>query len=149
LKYYFPDVRILPLGLPPVAASLEIARTACAISLEMGRKTMVLGSTDLTHYGPNYDFAPYGTGEKAVSWVKEVNDRKARDLMLSMDAEGLVAESLKSANACCGGAAGSAVEAAKNLGAVRAEEIGYYTSYDIRADSSFVGYSGIVFYSDV
>ncbi len=149
IKYYFPQIRILPLGLPPVADSLAIARAACEISLEMGRKTIALGSTDLTHYGPNYDFAPYGAGETAVNWVKNVNDRRARDLILAMDAEGLLAESLESANACCGGAAGSAVDAAKALGAVRGEEIGYYTSFDIRADSSFVGYSGVVFYANV
>ncbi|NCO60540.1 MAG: AmmeMemoRadiSam system protein B [Deltaproteobacteria bacterium CG_4_8_14_3_um_filter_51_11] len=147
LKYYFPQIRILPLGLPPVAASFDIAISACEISLAMGRKTIVLGSTDLTHYGPNYDFTPHGTGNKAVSWVKEVNDRRSRHLMVSMDAEALVAEALRSASACCGGAAGSAIEAARTLGASRAEEIGYYTSYDVRADSSFVGYSGIVFYA--
>jgi len=31
------------------------------------------------------------------------------------------------------------------LGAKRAEKILYYTSYDIRPDTSFVGYVGIVF----
>lgn len=147
LKYYFPQIRIIPLGLPPVAASLEIARKACEISIGIGRKTIVLGSTDLTHYGSNYNFTPYGTGTEAVNWVKEVNDRRSRHLMVSMDAKAIVAEALRSASACCGGAAGSAIEAARTLGAVKAEEIGYYTSYDVRADSSFVGYSGIVFYA--
>ena len=145
LKYFFPDIRIVPVGVPPKASSLEIGRRAVAISKNMGRKTIVLGSTDLTHYGYNYGFIPKGTGEDAVRWVKEVNDRKVVDLMLEMDGEGIISESLRSQNACCSGAAGAAIAAAKELGAKKGEKVVYSTSYDIRPDSSFVGYVGIVF----
>ena len=43
--------------------------------------------------------------------------------------------------------AGAAVEAAHTLGAVQGEELAYATSYDIRPDSSFVGYAGLLFYA--
>jgi len=145
IKYFYPDTRILPIGVPPKATSLEIARRAAQISTEIGRKTIVLGSTDLTHYGYNYGFTPKGVGEEAVEWVKNTNDRQVVDLMLEMDGKGLIRESRRNQNACCSGAAGAAIAAAKELGARRAEKITYATSYDIRPDSSFVGYVGVVF----
>ena len=143
IKYLMPKTRIVPMGLPPRKESLTIAKRAAAISHDLGRKTMVLGSTDLTHYGYNYDFTPRGVGEKAVEWVKEVNDRRVIDLMLLLDEERVLVESLHSFNACCGGAAASAIAGAKVLGAKSGAQLDYYTSYDIRPNSSFVGYVGI------
>jgi len=145
IKYYFPNTKILPVGIPPAAASLRIGERIGELSLMTGRKTMVLGSTDLTHYGFNYGYTPKGVGEEAVDWVKNSNDKKAVDLMLKMDAEGVIRESLRNQNACCSGAAGTAIAAAKKLGAGTAEKLVYATSYDIRPDTSFVGYVGIVF----
>ena len=145
IKYFFPKTRIVAIGAPPKSTSLKIARRAAQISKTLGRKTIVLGSTDLTHYGYNYGYVPKGVGEEAVDWVKNTNDKRVVDLMLEMDGEGVIHESLEKHNACCSGAAGAAIAAAKELGAKRAEKIIYYTSYDIRPDSSFVGYVGIVF----
>jgi len=146
LKYFFPRTKIVPIGLPPRDASLEIAKRAARISEGMGRKTIVLGSTDLTHYGHNYGFTPKGVGEEAVEWVKGVNDRRVVDLMVEMEPERVIKESLENYNSCCSGAAGAAIMAAKELGARKGEEVDYLTSYDIRPDNSFVGYVGIVFY---
>ena len=115
------------------------------ISKEMERKILILGSTDLTHYGYNYGYTPKGVGEKAVNWVKHENDKNVIDLMLEMDAEGVIRESIQNNNACCSGAVATAIAAAKRLGAKRAEKLIYTTSYDIRPDSSFVGYVGIIF----
>jgi len=145
IKYFFPRIRIVPIGAPPRLASLEIAGRAVEIAKGLDRKTIIIGSTDLTHYGSNYGYAPKGVGEEAVAWVKNKNDKRVVDLMLEMDAKGVIQESLDNHNACCSGAAGAAIEATKKLGAKRAEKILYYTSYDIRPDMSFVGYVGIVF----
>ena len=57
----------------------------------------------------------------------------------------MIEEALSSHNACCAGAAATAIEAAKHLGADRAESIAYATSYDKSPGDSFVGYVGIVF----
>lgn len=145
VKYFFPDTRILTVGVPPAVSSLEIGRRAVRIAEEMGRRALVLGSTDLTHYGWNYGYTPEGVGEKAVLWVKNQNDRKVIDRMLALDAEGVVQESLRNQNACCGGAAGTAIAGATALGAKDGLELFHLTSYDIRKDDSFVGYVGIVF----
>jgi AmmeMemoRadiSam system protein B len=145
IKYFFPNTRILPIGAPPALPSLKIGRRVAEISENMGRKVLVLGSTDLTHYGYNYGHTPKGVGREAVDWVKNENDKRAVDLMMAMDAEGVVEESLKNHNACCSGAVAAAISAAKSLGAQEGKKLIYSTSYDIRPDSSFVGYVGIVF----
>jgi hypothetical protein len=105
----------------------------------------VLGSTDLTHYGYNYGYAPKGVGKAAVDWVKNENDRRLVDLILRMDAEEVIRESLTNHNACCSGAVAAAIAAAKKLGARQAQKLFYATSYDVRPDNSFVGYVGVVF----
>jgi len=145
IRFYFPEVKIVPMGLPPVPASLAIAKRAAEISTEMGRKTIVIGSTDLTHYGYNYAFTPKGAGPEAVQWVKKENDKRIVDLMVRMDGEGVISDAAKNYNACCAGAAAAAIAAAKVLGAHSADALIYSTSYDVRPDSSFVGYVGIVF----
>lgn len=145
IKYFMPDARIVPMGVPPAPVSLEIGRRAGQICKEKGRNARVLGSTDLTHYGYNYGFVPKGIGEQAVEWVKTVNDRRVVDLMLRMDEEQLIEESLRNSNACCSGAAAAAISAVRELGARNGELIKYATSCDVRPDNSFVGYVGIVF----
>jgi AmmeMemoRadiSam system protein B len=145
IKYFFPNSRILPIGVPPSEASLKIGERAVELGESLGRKLMVLGSTDLTHYGLNYGFTPKGVGETAVQWVKDENDRRLVDLILKMDPEGVIHESLRNHNACCSGAVATAIAAARKLGAARAEKLVYSTSYDVRPDHSFVGYVGVVF----
>jgi len=145
IKYFFPHVKIVPIGLPPKMNSLAIAKRTAQISKELGRTAIVVGSTDLTHYGYNYGFVPKGVGEDAVRWVKDENDKRIVDLMVHMDEKRVIEEASKNHNACCSGAAGAAIAAAKELGSVKSKKIIYSTSYDIRPDSSFVGYVGIVF----
>jgi AmmeMemoRadiSam system protein B len=146
IKFFWPDATILPIGVPPRVDSLRIGERVAELSEMIGRSILVLGSTDLTHYGYNYGYTPKGVGEEAVKWVKEDNDKKIIDLMVEMDAEGVINESLMSSNACCSGAAAAAIAASKRLGAQRGDTLVYATSYDIRPDSSFVGYVGMLFY---
>lgn len=145
IKYFFPDARILPLGLPPAASSPIIGEAVAEMAGRLGRKIVVLGSTDLTHYGPNYGFTPKGVGAEAVSWVRKENDRRLVDLALKMDAAGVIRESLRNHNACCAGAVAAAIAAVGKLGAESGFELSYLSSYDIRPDMSFVGYAGILF----
>ena len=145
LKYFFPQIMIVPIGAPPNVNSLLMAGKTVETAKELDRKTIVLGSTDLTHYGYNYGFTPKGTDEEAIDWVKNENDRRAVELMVNLDEQGVIEEALENHNACCSGAAGAAIAAAKKLGAIKGGKIIYSTSYDVRPDSSFVGYAGIIF----
>lgn len=145
IKYFFNDVKILPIGVPPSMDSIKIGERIAEISKTLDRKIVILGSTDLTHYGNNYGFSPKGVGEEAVEWVKNENDKKVVNLMLEMDPAGVVNEALENQNACCAGAVAAAIAAAKKLGASKGEKLIQTTSYDIRPDDSFVGYVGVVF----
>jgi hypothetical protein len=145
IKYFFKDAKIVPIGAPPTQNSLEIGKTVVAISKQLGLQLKVIGSTDLTHYGPNYGFISHGKGTSAVDWVRNENDRRVIDAMLTMEPEKVIKESTANQNACCGGAAATAIAAAKALGAQKAETIAYATSHDKSPGDSFVGYVGIVF----
>lgn len=146
VNHLFGDVKILPIGAPPAPISLDIGRAVGEIATTEKLSLRIIGSTDLTHYGPNYGFTSQGSGKAAVDWVKAENDRRFIDAILALDGRAAINESLVRHNACCGGAAAAALEAALALGADRAELSEYRTSYDKRPDESFVGYSGIVFY---
>jgi AmmeMemoRadiSam system protein B len=145
IKYFFNEAKIVAMGVPPAQSSLEIGRAVVDIADHLNLRVKVIGSTDLTHYGRNYGFVSEGTGSQAVDWVRHQNDRRIIDLMLDMDAEKVINEALASHNACCAGAAATAIETAKHLGADRGKTIAYATSYDKNPGDSFVGYVGIVF----
>ncbi len=106
---------------------------------------VVIGSTDLTHYGPNYGFTSKGAGPKAVDWVRNQNDRRVIDAMARMDPEAVIREGLSNDNACCCGAAAAAIAVGKAMGAKKADKLVYATSYDKSPGDSFVGYVGMLF----
>jgi hypothetical protein len=145
VRYFFREARVLAMGVPPHAETLDLAASVVAIARERDLRIVVIGSTDLTHYGPNYGFTSQGTGSKAVAWVRDENDRRVIDAMIRMDAEVVIREGLTHDNACCSGAAAAAVAAGKAMGAKRADRLIYATSYDKSPGDSFVGYAGILF----
>jgi len=145
VKYFFPQTKLLPIGVPPIKRSLEIGRAVVQIAADLDLTLQVIGSTDLTHYGRNYGFTSRGSGKEAVEWVKETNDSQIIAAMLAMDPEKVLREALANQNACCAGAAATTIAAVKNLGATRALNTTYATSYDKSPGDSFVGYVGMVF----
>ena len=145
IKYFFHNARLIPMGVPPSKISIDIAQSLIDIANQSGLRVKVIGSTDLTHYGPNYGFTPAGMGKDAVEWVRDKNDRKAIDLMLALNPEGIISEGLTSQNACCCGAAAAAIAASNALGAETSHYIGYSSSHEKSPGDSFVGYSGITY----
>jgi AmmeMemoRadiSam system protein B len=111
----------------------------------MNRKIAVVGSTDLTHYGDNYGFSPHGRGPDAVRWVKEVNDRRVVEALLSMDLEKAIELAGREQSACSVGGAVTAARFAQKLGARNGQLLEYRTSYDISPSPFFVGYAGIIY----
>ncbi len=146
VKYFFPNSRLLPIGAPPNEISLEIGKTVAGLSRQMNLDIKIIGSTDLTHYGPNYGFMPAGRGSKALLWAKDTNDKSIIDHMLAMNPEKIIREGLSNSNACCAGAAAAAVSASKALGASTSRIVGYSSSHEKHPDDSFVGYAGILFH---
>ena len=145
VKYFFPESQLLWLRSSPEGEGkgLGLLLHECALSLE--RKIIVIGSTDLTHYGPNYGFMPRGTGKEARNWVKEENDRQVINAFLTMDREAAIESGVKKMAACSAGGALSAMEFAGASGCGRGELLEYGTSYDIHPSDSFVGYGAIIY----
>ena len=113
-------------------------------ALQNQQQVKIIGSTDLTHYGPNYDFSPKGRGPNALEWVRNQNDRRVIQAILEMAPERIIEEGLTHHNACCAGAVAAAVAAARQMGVVTAHEVAYASSYDRSPGESFVGYVGVV-----
>ncbi|MFC1840913.1 AmmeMemoRadiSam system protein B, partial [Thermodesulfobacteriota bacterium] len=85
IKYFFPGTKILPIGAPPALPSIDMGRRVAEIAHELGLNIKVIGSTDLTHYGPNYANTSMGTGREALDWVKNENDKRMVDLIVAME----------------------------------------------------------------
>ncbi len=145
IKYFFPRARIVVCAVAPSAFSSTIGSTAVDAAERLSRTFRVIGSTDMTHYGPDFGFTPEGTGEPAMEWVKNTNDRAAVEAMMGMDASAIISQGLGNQNMCCPGAVAAAVAACKRMGVVKASRLDYATSFEKSGGSSFVGYAGILY----
>jgi len=147
LSYLNPEARVVWLRIGPNSDLVHrLARALAEVALHHDASDItVIGSTDLTHYGPAFGFTDHGIGEQAHAWVRESNDATMIEKLAQMDAQGIVECGSRDRSACSAGAAAVAVEYACAIGCDDAELIGYHTSYDCRAADSFVGYAGITY----
>jgi AmmeMemoRadiSam system protein B len=147
VKHLFPEARIVPLMVPPVRHPAGVGEIVARAVQPRREEVFLLGSTDLTHYGPRYGFAPRGTGPAALAWAKE-NDRKLLDAVVQLRAEEVVGLAASDYSACGAGAVAATVAAARALGATRGVLVEHTTSYDAQpmgSPSDFVGYAAVVF----
>ena len=145
IKYFFPRAKIVVVGVAPSNIAAIIGSRAVEEANRLGRCIRIIGSTDMTHYGPDFGFSPAGLGEKAVEWVATVNDKNAIAAMKKMDTDKIIAQGLDHKNMCCPGAVAAAVASCKKKGAVKAIELDYATSFERSRSDSFVGYAGLVY----
>jgi len=145
VKYFFPEAKLVAIRSPLSLKADALGKEVAGVAMELGLPILAIGSTDLTHYGPNYGFLSKGIGPASVEWVKKENDKGFIDRALKMDAAGLLKHALENDSACSAGAAISAMATSKALGAEKGILLDYYTSYDIMPDDSFVGYAGILY----
>ena len=145
IRYFMGEVPVFCAGLPPHEKSLGFASCCIKEALKLTKNLVVIGSTDLTHYGPGYAFTPAGYGKEAFDWVKNKNDKSMVDLFIKMNAEEIIKEGPALGNACCSGAAAGAVSGAGIMGAEKGVLLSYSNSYEKSPGESFVGYAGVVF----
>ncbi len=145
IKYFYPDAKIVVCGVAPSFFSTIIGKMAVDEALKLSRNVRIIGSTDMTHYGPDFGFTKMGTGQNAVEWVRTQNDRNAIKAMLKMDESEIIAQGLENKNMCCTGSVAATSAACKKLGAVKALELDYATSFEKSVSNSFVGYAGILY----
>ena len=153
VQYLFPEATFVPIMVPPMEFAVEFGNEVGEVisKLDGGKKIVCIGSTDLTHYGPRYGFAPMGVGEAATKWAKEVNDKEFIEYALAMNAEKILHTAEKNQNACGAGAAAATISAAKKLGKTKGYLLAHTNSNEVmqkkfgRSSKESVGYAGIIF----
>ena len=147
IQALWPEARVLPILVGPAAEPARVGELV-AQAVSDRDDVVALGSTDLTHYGPNYDFTSHGRGRAALTWVRDVNDAAMVAAATAMRPDGVLDEANRHANACGPGAIAAAIVFARECGAARGRLVEYTTSYDVlpRGEpSDFVGYAGVLF----
>lgn len=133
LQQVFSEFKILPIALinQEKEVALDVGRAIAEIARK--RKTMIIGSSDFTHYEPN-DFA-------------HEQDHALIEPILKMDLDEFYNVLYQRNVSACGyGAIASTMVACKELGATKGELLKYATSGDIAGDkTSVVGYGSIIF----
>jgi AmmeMemoRadiSam system protein B len=137
LQYIKPDFKIVPIVLVSqnrdIALDLGSAISQTLIEMHALDSTLLLASSDFTHYEPNSE-----AHRKDGELIKAI-------LALDVNRFYTILERLN-ISACGYGAIATMMVAAKNLGATRGELLKYATSGDVTGDiSAVVGYSSIVF----
>ncbi|GHV92125.1 hypothetical protein AGMMS50268_26280 [Spirochaetia bacterium] len=151
VRFYFPGARLVWLRLPAEADSFEAGKIIAQAASALGRKAVVLGSTDLTHYGENYGFTPRGRGEEALQWVREQNDRAFIEAVEKGNLREVLERAERERSCCSAGAVLGTLGFAQVMDAGPARLLAYGTSIDALRDAgepdtenadSFVGYAG-------
>jgi len=148
LKQTWPGAAVVAVQVPPDPEAFGMGAWAAEAAERHGVDAVAIGSTDLTHYGPNYGFSPKGYGAEALRWSREENDRPFSDHLLGLRAQEAVDHALANHSACCPGAAAAAVSFAKARGATKGKLIEHTTSHEVEPRGQprmWVGYAGIVF----
>lgn len=131
LQHYLHEFRIVPIVIRPGSGAAEVGRSVAKITRQTGRLIAFVGSTDLTHYGPSFEFEPQGRGEAGIRWAKDVNDRRIVRLIQTLAADEIVPEALSNRNACGPGAIAATVGAMVELGVTEYEELGHACSAEL------------------
>jgi AmmeMemoRadiSam system protein B len=151
IQHLFPQAKILPVMVMPGELSAQLGTDAARVIKESGKKIVCIGSTDLTHYGPQYRFAPKGVGQKAIAWAKDVNDQALISLAMGMEAERIVGVADEKMNACGSGAVAATVAAARAMGRTQGVLLAHRHSNEVmeakfgETSEESVGYAAIVF----
>jgi AmmeMemoRadiSam system protein B len=152
IQYLFAGAKILPILAPPSKQSIALGENIGRIVKKYEQKKIVcIGSTDLTHYGPNYGFIPKGIDQDALNWADTVNDKKFIDLAVNLDPQALLADAAENHNACGPGAAAATIAAAKELGSKKGILLAHTNSNKIMrqkmgsSSADSVGYAAIIF----
>ncbi len=137
------DFKILPII---ISYDTDLQKIAQCIkeTLNQTKKTSILiASSDFTHYGLNYGFVPFSDNTKENMYKL---DQGAIDSITKLDANKFLDYTEKTKATICGKyPIASLIETSKLLGAKKAELLKYYTSGDILKDyNSAVGYASII-----
>jgi AmmeMemoRadiSam system protein B len=149
IQVAWPGVSVLPIEVPAISRAVEIGVGTAKTLQDAGLSAVYLASSDLTHYGPGYDFTPAGVGLAALQWARG-NDRRLLDRVTRLSAEEVVNEARSHLNACGGGAIAAMLGACRVAGATHAEVLQHANSYEVlrgisnHGPENAVGYAAVV-----
>jgi MEMO1 family protein len=132
LQYFFKDFRIVPIaiGLQDYESVREVADELTAALRKYERKTVIIASSDFTHYEP--------------AAAAKSKDARLIAQIEKLDVPGFYDELANVNSTCCGyGPIAAMLLSCKARGARRAELIAYATSGDVTGDDEVVGYAGL------
>jgi len=138
LQYFRQDFSIVPIIFS--AADLKVykdigkAIASCVKELKLEKKTLIVASSDMTHYEPQNSAEK--KDKQAIEAIRELDEDKLWERINHFNIS------------MCGYAPVIAmISAAKELGAKKSELVAYQTSAESSGDySSVVGYAGIIIY---
>jgi len=147
LKYILPEAQFLPIAVPADATALSFGELLAKALEADGRRVAVLASSDLTHYGDAYGFAPGGGGEQGMEWAR-ANDEALLRHVADLDAAGVLEHARRRHSACGSGALACAMMAVETLGARKGQILRRTSSYEEEPGHGprmWVGYASAVF----
>ncbi|AQQ08825.1 Memo-like protein [Sedimentisphaera cyanobacteriorum] len=152
IKHLYPDAEICPVLVPPSEDAFQAGQQAAEAVKDLKDKNVFcIASSDLTHYGRRFDFAPAGEGETGCKWAKDVNDKAFIEAAVSMNAKSVLSKGIYERSSCGPGAVAAAVEYARQMGSKKGRLLKHTHSFEVissnylcSSDSS-VGYAGIIF----
>lgn len=145
VQILFPEAKILPMIVPPHESAVALGLLMAEV-LQDREGVVVVGTSDLTHYGLAYGFTPKGLGAEAHRWVKDDNDHRIIELLLEMKAEAVIEEASGHHNACGAGALAALAAYARQRGSARGILLEQTTSHEVMPQGPpehFVGYASI------
>jgi len=149
LQLAWPGVPILAVQTPPIESAVEIGHQTARAVKAMGLRAVYLASSDLTHYGPQYRFSPWGVGIAALERAKE-NDRHVLQAVTDMRPEAVVPIVRAEFSACGAGAIAAMMAACQECGATHARLLRHTNSFETLAglvdhgSDNAVGYAAVV-----
>jgi len=150
IQVAWPKAQVLPIEVPVIDEAIEIGVATARRIQESGLSAVYLASSDLTHYGPAYEFTVAGDGERALEWAKG-NDRRLLTLVTDMRVEQVVPEVRDRMNACGGGAIAAMMAACREHGAKSGDVLRHANSFETLAEvaprhgpENAVGYASVV-----
>jgi len=145
LQYKFNSVKFIPIviGSDDKEVYKDIGY-AIKKAIEM-TKTIVVASSDFTHYGYVYDYVPVtGSPETILKYVENVDKEAAKAICERNPDKFLNVVEKYSATICGKGAIATMLYALKE-NALKGRLLKYSTSYEVSKDAnSLVGYAGII-----
>jgi AmmeMemoRadiSam system protein B len=145
LQTLAPDACLVPILVGALEPG-DAAQLAAAIAPLAGAETLVVVSSDLTHYGRRFDYLPVpATDATTVAAAVRALDERALERIVAGDAEGFVRHVEETGDTICGRESIEILLRALPAGA-RGERIAYATSLDLTGDYEHsVSYAAVAF----